>query len=47
MVRGLDKFKDYFRGYENNYVLIGGTASTPPCDGVDCGYWFGGRWMKK
>jgi hypothetical protein len=28
MVRGLDKFKDYFRGYENNYVLIGGTAST-------------------
>ncbi len=28
MVRGLDKFKDYFRGYENNYVLIGGIAST-------------------
>ena len=28
MVRGLDKFKDYFRGYENNYVLIGGTASS-------------------
>ena len=28
MVRGLDKFKDYFRGYENNYVLIGGAAST-------------------
>lgn len=28
MVRGLNKFKEYFRGYENNYILIGGTAST-------------------
>ncbi len=28
MVRGLDKFRDHFRGYEKNYVLIGGTASS-------------------
>lgn len=28
MVRGLDKFRDHFRGYEDNYVLIGGTASS-------------------
>ncbi len=26
MVRGLDTFKDHFRGYEDQYVLIGGTA---------------------
>jgi hypothetical protein len=26
MVRGLDRFRDYFQGYEDNYVLIGGTA---------------------
>ena len=26
MVKGLDKFKDYFAGYEGNYVIIGGTA---------------------
>ena len=26
MVRGLDKFKDFFEKYDNNYVLIGGTA---------------------
>ena len=28
MVRGLDTFKEFFRGYEDNYILIGGTAST-------------------
>ena len=28
MVRGLDRFKDHFQGYEDNYVLIGGTASS-------------------
>ncbi|NOR25603.1 MAG: hypothetical protein GQ542_14695 [Desulforhopalus sp.] len=28
MVRGLEKFKDHFRGYEANYVLIGGTAGS-------------------
>jgi len=27
MVRGLARFKDHFQGYENLYVLIGGTAS--------------------
>ena len=27
MVIGLDKFKDFFRGYEGSYVLIGGAAS--------------------
>ena len=26
MVRGLEKFKEFFESYENNYVLIGGTA---------------------
>jgi hypothetical protein len=28
MVRGLNKFKDHFQGYEDNYVLIGGTAGS-------------------
>ena len=26
MVRGIEKFKEYFFGYENNYIIIGGTA---------------------
>lgn len=26
MVKGLDRFKNYFAGYEGNYVIIGGTA---------------------
>ena len=26
MVKGLDKFREYFKGYEDNYVVIGGTA---------------------
>jgi len=26
MVRGIDKFKEYFFGYEDNYIIIGGTA---------------------
>ena len=26
MVRGIDTFRDWFRGYEEQYVLIGGTA---------------------
>ncbi|MGN1187556.1 MAG: hypothetical protein ACI4R6_03605 [Lachnospiraceae bacterium] len=26
MVRGLDIFKKYFAGFENQYVLIGGAA---------------------
>ncbi len=26
MVRGLEKFKEYFAGFEDNYVIIGGTA---------------------
>ena len=26
MVKGLDTFKEYFKGYENQYVLIGGAA---------------------
>lgn len=26
MVRGLETFKEFFRGYEDNYVIIGGTA---------------------
>lgn len=27
MVRGLDRFRDHFQGYEASYVLIGGAAS--------------------
>lgn len=26
MVRGLNKFREYFKGYAGNYVIIGGTA---------------------
>lgn len=26
MVRGIDSFREWFRGYENQYVIIGGTA---------------------
>ena len=26
MVRGLDTFREYFKGFENQYVLIGGAA---------------------
>lgn len=26
MVIGIDKFKEYFAGYEGNYIIIGGTA---------------------
>ncbi|MCD9026609.1 hypothetical protein LDO26_00065 [Luteimonas sp. BDR2-5] len=28
MVRGLDRFREHFAGYEDRYVLIGGTAAT-------------------
>lgn len=31
MVRGIDKFGEFFAGYEDNYVIIGGTA----CDMVE------------
>lgn len=27
MVRGLDRFKEFFAGFDGNYVLIGGAAS--------------------
>lgn len=26
MVRGIEKFKEYFTGFEKNYIIIGGTA---------------------
>jgi len=26
MVRGIEKFREYFFGYEDNYIIIGGTA---------------------
>ena len=26
MVRGIDGFREWFRGYEGKYVIIGGTA---------------------
>ncbi len=28
MVRGLEVFRDWFKGYSDQYVLIGGTAAT-------------------
>lgn len=31
MVAGIDKFKEYFFEYENNYIIIGGTA----CDIIE------------
>lgn len=31
MVTGIDKFKEYFTEYEDNYVIIGGTA----CDIIE------------
>lgn len=30
MVRGVDKFKDYFKDFSGNYVIIGGAA----CDQI-------------
>ena len=26
MVRGIDTFKEFFKGFEDNYVIIGGTS---------------------
>ena len=26
MVRGIETFKEFFKGFEDNYVIIGGTA---------------------
>ena len=26
MVRGIDSFKEWFRGFESNFIVIGGTA---------------------
>ena len=26
MVRGIDSFREWFKGYEEQYVVIGGTA---------------------
>ena len=26
MVRGIDSFRDWFQGYEDQYAIIGGTA---------------------
>jgi hypothetical protein len=26
MVKGINSFREWFRGYEGNYVVIGGTA---------------------
>jgi hypothetical protein len=40
-VRGLDKFKEHFRGYESNYVLIGGVACSLVLD--EAGLRFKGR----
>ena len=34
MVRGLSIFQDWFKAYENHYVLIGGTAAKIRVDSV-------------
>ena len=26
MVKGIERFKEFFKGFENSYVIIGGTA---------------------
>ena len=26
MVKGIEKFKEFFKGFEDSYVIIGGTA---------------------
>ena len=36
MVPGLEKFKEYFRDYTNQYVFIGGTAGA--CRNWSAGY---------
>jgi hypothetical protein len=33
MVKGLEKFKEHFAGFEDNYVIIGGTACDILCGG--------------
>jgi hypothetical protein len=35
MVKGLEKFKEYFAGFEDNYVIIGGTACDIVLSGTD------------
>lgn len=34
MVKGLDLFRDWFAGYSEQYVLIGGTAATLAMQGA-------------
>ncbi len=40
MVRGIDTFKEFFKGFEDNYVIIGGTAceiyEDLVCSGASC-----------
>lgn len=38
MVKGLDKFREYFREYEQQYVLIGGTACDISFEGVESNF---------
>jgi hypothetical protein len=33
-MQGLEKFKEHFSGYEENYILIGGSACTVLMDEV-------------
>jgi hypothetical protein len=28
LIQGIDKFKEFFQGYEENYIIIGGLATT-------------------
>ncbi|UVV58176.1 hypothetical protein NXY28_18040 [Bacteroides thetaiotaomicron] len=35
MVRGLEKFKEYFKDFSDNYIIIGGTACDIALTGSD------------
>lgn len=35
MVKGLEKFREHFAGFEDNYVVIGGTACDIALQGTD------------
>lgn len=35
MVKGLDKFREVFKNFSNNYVIIGGTACDVLLTGTD------------
>lgn len=38
MVKGLDTFKKYFHGYDDQYVLIGGAACDIVFESIDTAF---------